>query len=182
MAAALPGDGSGYGALNKALQQLVIESQRPDLGTEGNLIRGMLGSGFSRDTFDNYWQAQGDMPLSADRFNDIVDSTKNLKQVDGPTPVTSPDGEPLIRRQFSFYGSPEYRKALGTASLFYSPDGKPVGFYDYYNFDPSTPENPKKRSLMAEGEVEVDLMHVLGPLHGAKDFPIYYGKYVAPNQ
>jgi hypothetical protein len=173
--AVLPGMRNPSNSTDESMLQSIIDSQRPDLGLEGNLIRGFLPEGLSKDAFENYWLAKGPMQLSDARFQDIVNTASKLIP-SKPTAVTSINGEPLIRKQFDLYGTKTYKDALGTASVFYSPDGKPVGFYDYYNFD----NNPNKnRSRLTQREIRA--MSVLGPLHGAKDFPLYYGEYAPPN-
>lgn len=177
-AAVFPGMPSPHLKTDEAMLQDLIESQRPDLGTEGNLIRGFMHPGFTQDMFENYWLGKGDVDLSDARFKDITDYAGTLPLPTGKNAgwVTGPNGETLQKRMYNLYGSPDYRRSLGTSTLFYDQSGKPVGFYDYYNFDPSTPQHPRNRSWDAEAETRI--MNWLGSLHGAKDFPIYYGEYV----
>ena len=157
-------------------QQSALHPARPDLGLEGNVFRLGFDGDFSKDMFENYWLAKGSRQLDDGQFNDIVNTTNKLKQSPASVQVTSTDGKPLIRRQFNFYPDQTYKDSLGTASLFYTPEGKPVGFYDYYNFD-NTPG--KHRSWLTRQEIRA--MSLFGPLHGAKEFPIYYGEYAPPD-
>lgn len=168
-----PSSGDDRAALGQ-----MIESKRPNLGLEGDVMRGVLWPGFTRDMFDNYWQGGGQgVQLSGPRFKDIADyaSTQPMPTGKDIGWFTGPNGETLQKRLYNFYGSPDYRRSLGKSTLFYDRSGKPVGFYDTYNFDPST----GKRTGLAE--LETRIMHVLGPLHGAKAFPIYYGDYTPIN-
>lgn len=172
--------GNKTDGLSQAIGQSLVDARRPDLGVLGNTIRSILPEGFSKDVFDNYMLQGGDFPLSQGRFNDIADIAAGLKPAGEPVQVMSADGEPLIRRQYRFNNkSPEYKYALGTASLFYTPDGNPVGFYDDYDFDPSSSTYPKDRSRAAEAQVRI--MHGLEHWDGGKPFPIYYGQYVPTN-
>jgi hypothetical protein len=171
VAAVAPGKPIPSSGDDKAALDQLTESQRPDLGLEGDAMRGMLWPGFTRDLFDNYWQGDGEgVQLSGARFKDIADYAGTLKP-EKTSHVTGPNGQALEARLYNLYGSPDYARSLGRSTLFYNQSGKPVGFYDVYNFDPSS----GKRSGLAEFETRA--MHALGPLHGAQDFPIYYGEY-----
>jgi hypothetical protein len=171
-AAQMPGKPIPSTGDNKAALSQLIESKRPDLGLEGDVMRGLLWPGFTRDLFDDYWQSGGQgVRLGGPRFKDIADHASTLKP-EKVSQVTGPNGEALQARSYSFYGSPDYGRSLGKATLFYDRSGKPVGFYDYYNFDPKP---IGERNLLAE--LETRGMHALGSWHGAKDFPVYYGEY-----
>lgn len=175
-AALTPGTPVPSSGDDKAALAEFIESKRPDLGLEGDMMRGLLWPGFTRDLFDNYWQGDGQsIELSGPRFKDIADHASKLKPM-AASRVTGPNGQTLEARSYSFYGPRDYRRSLGTSTLYYDRSGKPVGFYDYYNFDPSTPQHPRNRAWDAEAETRI--MNLLGSLHGAKPFPIYYGEYV----
>lgn len=180
VAASKPGRTVPSSGDDKAALSYSIESRRPDLGLEGDLIRGLLRPGFTRDLFDNYWQGGGQgMQLNGPRFKDIADHASALKPM-RVSQVTGPDGGILEARSYSFYGLPDYKRSLGRATLFYDQSGKPVGFYDDYDLDPSTPHHPRDRSRVAEAETRI--MNALGRLHGAHGFPVYYGEYAVPVQ
>lgn len=171
VAAVMPGKPTPSSGDDRAALSEFLESKRPDLGSEGDAMRAFLRPGFTRDMFDNYWQGDGQgVQLSGPRFKDIADYAATLKP-EKISHVTGPNGEPLEARLYSLYGSPDYSRSLGSSTLYYDQTGKPVGFYDNYNFDPST----GKRTGLAELETRV--MHQLGPQQGARDFPIYYGEY-----
>jgi hypothetical protein len=91
--------------------------------------------------------------------------------------VIGPNGKVLQQRRYNFYALPDYDRSLGKSTLFYDQGGRPVGFYDKYNFDPAP--FGQKRALLPE--LETRAMHMLGAWHGAKDYPIYYGEYVPIN-
>lgn len=176
VAAVAPGKPIPSSGDDKADLDQLIESHRPDLGLEGDAMRGVLWPGFTRDLFDNYWQGGGQaVQLSGPRFKDLADYAGTLKPFsDSVSQVTGPNGEALQKRVYSFYGSPDYKRSLGSSTLFYDQAGKPVGFYDNYNFDPAPFD--LKRSWLPE--LETRAMSILGPMHGARGFPIYYGEYV----
>lgn len=161
-------------AASQEIGQETIEDGRPDLGWS-NLIRDLLPRGFSRDMFDNYIQGKGDYELSRDRFQDIVNAANAM-----PPPklkdVVGPNSEYLQRRIYDFSDSPDYRRSLGSASLFYDRSGQPVGFYDKYNFDPAI---GKRKSWP---EIQTRMMHAGRSLlpEAAKPFQIRYGAYVPP--
>lgn len=161
--------------VSQEIGQELVESRRPDLGPLWNAVRDVLPRGFSRDMFDNYVQGEGDQDLDPNRFQDIVNTASKLQQPQS-TVVTGPNGEQLQRRVYNFSASPDYKLSLGSASLFYDQDGKPVGFYDDYNFDPAI----NKRSWLHEAETRT--MHAMHPLlpAQAKPFQIRYGMYVPP--
>lgn len=173
--------GAQYSPINQAMQgqaqQEMLHPSRPDLGLIGDAIRAVfMPDGFPKDMFDNYMLAKGPYQLDGARFDDIVNIAGKLMPAGPAAQVTAPDGTPLVRRQFSFYGLPDYGKALGTASIFYAPNGKPVGFYDNYNFD-NVPG--KSRDWLSRQEIRA--MSIAGPHLGAKGFPIYYGEYAPTN-
>lgn len=169
------GIGSNTDAASQELGEEAIEDQRPNLGWS-NVIRDQLPRGFSREMFDNYALGKGDYELSPDRFQDIVNSAASLGQSPKPVPVPGPNGEPLLRRTYDFSQSPDYALSLGSASLFYDRTGKPVGFYDNYNFDPAI----NKRSLLHEAETRA--VHAIRPLlpATARPFELSYGLYAHP--
>ena len=176
VAAAMPGKPIPSSGDDKAALNQMIESRRPDLGLEGDAMRGLLRPGFSRDLFDNYWQGSGQpVQLSDARFRNIADYASTLQPMK-VTHVSGPNGQALEAHLYDLYGSPDYARSLGRSTLFYDEAGKPVGFYDNYDFDPA-PFGQKRKFLP---EMETRAMNVLGSMHGAQDFPIYYGKYVPP--
>lgn len=172
-----PDGTSPYSTVNDAMREQARQnhSSPPDLGAEGNLIRWYLHPGFTRDMFENYWLGKGDVTLSPERFKDIADyaSTLGLPKHGN---VMGQNGQPLEWRQYNLYRSPDYTRSLGTSTLFYDKSGKPVGFYDNYNFDPGSPG--KDRSLVREMETRV--MHALPKPASAKPFKITYGNFVPP--
>ncbi len=171
----VPGTGGPYAPTNNAMRR-EAQSYRPDLGLVGDLSRTAFNGDFSKDMFENYWLAKGPVQLDDNRFRDILNATEKLTPKH-PAIVTTADGTPLLRRQYNFYGNDKYKDSLGTASVFYTPEGRPVGFYDDYDYDCNF---SKDRSLKTN--IETCIMHDIGPEFGAKDFPLYYGKYVPPTE
>jgi hypothetical protein len=150
-------------------------SGRLDLGVIGNFIRNQAGSEFSKDLFQNYWQAGGDIALSQTRFKSIVRAAGNIQQ---ESPVTLENGQPGMAKVHSFYTSPLYAKALGSATIYYSQSGKPVGFKDTYNFNWRFQWGQGSRSIVAEQQTRG--VSIAGFLYGAKPFDIKYGIGIRP--
>src|SRR4029078_11891784 len=113
-----------------------------------------LRPGFTRDMFDNYWLGKGDVILSHERFKDIADRART-RQPQSLKDVTGPNGESLQQRGYNLYGFPDYRRSLGSSTLFYDAGGKPVGLYDNYNFD----SGGKDRDWVSEALTQA--MHLL---------------------
>lgn len=66
------------------------------------------------------------------------------------------DGIEYIRKTISFYNT-KFSGGLGHSSIFFNSDGAIVGFYDYYNFNPSS-----HRSLW--NEIKTTLVRKFSPL------------------
>jgi RHS repeat-associated protein len=146
--------------------------ERPDLGKVGNLIRGFAGSDFSKDLFENYWQGKGVYYLSYKNFKATSDFIKqsNLKARKG-IPIDL-GGEQFEARVENFYGSEIFDKAFGSATIIYDLNGKPVGFFDIYDFDP---HKWGDRSIASETKTRlVYLASIFG--RNARPFAILYGK------
>jgi hypothetical protein len=146
-----------------------------DLGAVGNFIRSQAGSEFSQSLFTNYWQAGGNMTLSQSRFNSIVQAAGRVQSV---SPVTLVNGQPGIAKVHSFYGSAEYAKAFGSATIYYNQGGSPVGFNDTYNFNWRWQWGDGSRSIIAEQQTRA--VSVAGFFYGAQPFNIKYGIGVRP--
>ncbi|HEX9503000.1 MAG TPA: hypothetical protein VF974_01595 [Patescibacteria group bacterium] len=84
------------------------------------------------------------------------------------------NGHEYVVKTISFYSSDRYDKAFGTATMLYDPQGKAVGFYDKYDFDPKSWGD---RSVSAETKTR--MVFVASNFGGAKDFNVYYGKGVS---
>ena len=141
---------------------------RPDLGFVGDNIRNRAGSDFSKDLFENYWLGGGDMTLSTDRFNAIANAAKKLpRQLYS---VTLSNGQPGTLAIVNFYGNAEYSLAFGRATIYYNRQGQPVGFYDYYDFD------PKAWGIRPNSaEIKTRMVNAAGALYGAQPYSITYG-------
>ncbi len=164
---------AGTGAASKGEPTAAdkVGAGKPDLGIVDNFIRGYAGSEFSQILFQNYWRAGGDMKLSRSRFSGIV---KAAGKVQGsPVPVTLSNGQPGFAKVHSFYASEEYGKALGSATIFYSLAGEPIGFSDSYDFNWRSIWGPGSRSLVAE--LQTRAVSVAGYIYGAQPFNITYG-------
>ncbi|MGD1961870.1 MAG: RHS repeat-associated core domain-containing protein [Fulvivirga sp.] len=147
---------------------------RPDLGYVGNEIRSRAGSDFSKDLFERYWLGKGDARLSNERFLEIWDE---IYRVDPKVfskrgrKITMEDGSKVYARTVNFYGSDEYALALGRATVFFDATSNlPVGFYDYYDFDP---KDWGVRSNSAE--IKTRMVHTAGKAYGATPFRLVYG-------
>lgn len=171
---------SSYSSTNKGVWNDLDEESRPALGLVGGLGRAKLMSDYAKDLFENYWLKKGPFQVSEPRFQDIANYAATQKPLASKW-VTGPDGEPLEQREYSFYGSPDYAQALGRATLFYSTDGKPVGFYDYYSMKPSwSIFGNKGKERPGKAELQTDLAGFFGALHGARAFPETFGLYRVP--
>lgn len=142
----------GYNVNKKGILQLNVgdvfqventsptPESREDLGFIGNNIRDRAGSEFSKNMFENYWNGEGDVELSSERFAGILIYVKeNNPSTSGKTEIklanangTSQAG---YKQAVSFYSSPEYDKVFGTSTLYYNQKNQIVGFYDFYDFD-----------------------------------------------
>ena len=120
----------------------------------------MLGiSNFEWSCLQNYINRQGDMNISPDRFNSIVQSAGELIH----TGFVTISGAQYTAKTFSFYNSSEYNAALGVATLYYDSSGSAVGFCDTYNF------NVGNRTLAAEIATRI------GAYIPGQAYNIYYG-------
>lgn len=114
---------------------------REDLGYLGNNIRNRAGSEFSKNMFENYWNGDGDVELSGERFAGILMYLKeNNPKASDPISVNFKGSDSGIigtgsKKAISFYLSSEYDKVFGTSTLYYNSKGNIIGFYDKYDFD-----------------------------------------------
>jgi hypothetical protein len=142
---------------------------RADLGFMGNRIRNRLRSEIEKDYFDQYWLGRGKKVLGDEEFLRIVDAS-------GAVVLTEPYeieilGQTVLAQKLNYYKDPDYRYALGVATLFLdAKTRKPIGFFDNYNFD-SRPWGA--RSLRAE--VATRSVELAGSFSGAKDYEVCYG-------
>ena len=157
-------DGDTYDP-NKSTQN----GGRPDLGFVGNKIRDRAGSEFSKDLFENYWQGGGDINISNQRFNSIVNEATS--PVGSAKNVTLSNGQSGTAQVFNFYNSSEYSLAIGNGTIFYNQAGTAVGFNDTYDFNPLWFNT--HRSLT--NELKTIGVHTAGSLYGAKPFNFSYG-------
>jgi hypothetical protein len=134
----------------------------------GNAIRDQAGSAFSQDMFQNYWLSKGNVNLSQQRFNSIVKAAGIVKG--SPRPVTLSNGQQGVAKVHSFYNSPEYGLALGSATIYYDQAGTAVGFYDNYNFA-AKPWGERSYT----NEIKTRAVNAAGTAQGATPFSIYYG-------
>ena len=153
------------------------QTGRPDLGKLGNQIRSYAGSDFSKDLFENYWLAKGTYYISEKEFTQIAAAAEKAgaKEVKGVK--INLNGHEYIAKTISFYGSAKYDKAFGTATMIYDLQGKAVGFYDKYDFDPKSWGD---RSTSAE--IKTRMVFAASIISKANDFNIYYGKGVSFKQ
>ena len=108
------------------------------------------------------------MTLSESRFSAIVKAAKNLPGTNYN--VTLSNGKVGTRRVVDFYGSAEYDKALGRATIYYNNKGRTVGFSDYYDFD------PKNWGVRSTGnEIKTRMVYAAGVVYGASPYAISYG-------
>jgi hypothetical protein len=113
---------------------------REDLGFMGNKVRNRAGSEFSKNMFENYWNGNGDVELSGQRFAGVLMYIKeNNPSSDPSTPVILKNNDGTTstgsKSVVSFYSSPEYNKVFGSSTIYYNQQGNVVGFYDFYDFD-----------------------------------------------
>lgn len=85
--------------------------------------------------FEHYWIGGGTYTLSLQRFIAIVTWAGKAGAENLPELRTKFNGQDAIARNVSFYASPEYSLAFGTATIYYDLNNDPIGFYDVYNFD-----------------------------------------------
>ena len=97
----------------------------------GRKIQSYAGSDFSKEMFANFWNGGGDVILTTEEFTDIVKHAKPL----GKGERVTFNGQEVIKRSVRLYGT-EYGRAIGDATIYYNMAGSPVGFYDYYDFNP----------------------------------------------
>ncbi|TAM92963.1 MAG: hypothetical protein EPN39_21215 [Chitinophagaceae bacterium] len=148
---------------------------REDLGFIGNNIRKRAGSEFSKDLFENYWNGKGNLELSGERFAGILMYVKDKNpKSSAPVPVNflNSKGEIITsgsKKAVSFYSSPEYDKAFGTATLYYNSKGNIIGFYDKYDFD-SKPWGERS----TKNEIITRSVEMFSP-DKARDFDIDFG-------
>ena len=132
----------------------------------GELIRINAGSDFSKAMFERYWTGGGDYTLTISEFNDLISQAIYL----GTPKSTVLNACPAYSQGISLYGSPVYKDAIGTATIYLDMDKSPIGFYDEYNFNvfPFRWNN-------IEAEIKIILVKVASLLHpSAKMFDIRY--------
>ena len=107
---------------------IVSHTSSLDLGEIGNFIRGKAGSGIAEDLFANYWTEGGDVSLKGSQFAGILTYLKenNLS-------LSTDEGNNKV---VSFYGSPVYSRAYGSATVTIDSQKRITGFMDTYDFDP----------------------------------------------
>lgn len=151
-----------------SIMKVDLMSGRPNLGILGNWIRStQLDNNFSKTLFERYWLGLGNYWLTDTEFQDIC----NQKTLDTPSDeIIDFIGEPCHKYVYSWYNSSKYALALGRASLYIRiSDSSPIGFYDYYDFDPKT--WPGNRTLT--NELKTRGINYFSP-STAKGFDIVY--------
>jgi hypothetical protein len=118
-----------------------------------------LFSTFEMECFLNYITYGGDMTISAQRFNNIVSSAGTIIS----TGIATINGVQYYSRTVSFYQNGNYDNALGTATLYYDSNDKPIGFIDRYDF------NYGDRALPAEIATRI------GSYIPGQEYTIQYG-------
>lgn len=148
--------------------------ERDDLGYVGNNIRKRASSEFSKDMFENYWNGDGDIELTGERFMGVLLYVKDndLKMSDlESTSFTDSDGDEGkgTQRVASFYNSVEYKDTFGSATLNYTSKARIIGIYDKYDFN----KQPwGQRSTISE--ITTRAIKTFSPKK-AKNFEIRYG-------
>ena len=153
------------------------QTGRPDLGKLGNEIRNFAGSDFSKDLFENFWLGKGSYYISDKEFIEIVAAADKAGAANTKGVKINLNGHEYVVKTISFYGSDKYDKAFGTATMLYDLQGKAVGFYDKYDFDP---KSWNTRSFSAEAKTR--LVFLASMISQAKDFKVFYGKGVTYSQ
>ena len=165
------------------------KEEKTTLGTIGEMIHSVpdLKYPFPRFLFDRYYRGVGkDVELTPEQFKDITDYIAKHPETEKNKPdeskgekyVTVKVGDKtLTRKTYSLYGHPGYGASLGNVMVYFDEEGKPVGFYDNYNFNIAF-----HRDIMTNAKIAaVRLACQTDPNANCKPFDISYGDYVNPN-
>jgi hypothetical protein len=159
-----------------------LPNDKYDLGVAGNAIRSYAGSKFSKELFENFWLGKGVYYMRLSTFQQISDFIeKSGSNIEKKTIELS--GKRYFVATYSFYASAIFDKVLGRAAIIFNSNGRPVGLYDTYDFDPKSWGD---RSISNETKTRlVNLASRFGT--NALPFNIFYGKgseyywkYIAP--
>ena len=107
---------------------MISHNSNVDLGMVGNFIKNNAGSGIAEDLFVNYWNKDGDISLTSSQFAGILLYIKE----NNPSSTQIKENSKVV----SFYDSPVYSRAYGSATITTDKENRIIGFHDDYNFDP----------------------------------------------
>ncbi len=149
-------------------------TQRPDLGSLGNLIRShrRLNTEFEKSLFENYWWGTNrNVKLTSQQFKAVKEWVRDRKPL-FMNVFPANDGF-LIQKEFDFSLNPDFDFAFGKASVYYDGTGRnAIGFYDNYNFDIKWSEGLTGRNgIMGLVQSAYALRGNYAP------FDIYYGRF-----
>jgi len=116
------------------------DSNRPDLGVLGNLIRSYLNTTREKQFFERYWKGNGDWTIPTNMFNELKTLINNNpnRTIGGGSNVTF-NGSPALRYQFNGYNT-DYSLALGHFTYYTDMSGNVIGISDDYNFNAQASE------------------------------------------
>ena len=123
------------------------------------------GQEYADELFTYFKEGSGQpMRISSERFFDILSYATADRGVGQPISYEIND-RTYTAQIYSFYGTP-YERSLGNATIFYNPAGQAVGFYDYYDFNP-TSYRP----------TWLELLTTLGRNTQGRGYRIFHGTY-----
>lgn len=113
-----------------------VQGARDYLPSSGDqYIVGELPSDFAKDLYENYALGGGGYTLTPDQFGRAASVAASQYDPAQARDITLSNGAAGESQVVNFYSDAELAAGLGNATVYFQ-EGRPVGLFDIYDFDP----------------------------------------------